>query len=64
MKFFNSKELEELRQENDELKTKIQRVYEKEETAQNLEKILKKLRSEISILNDRKNSITKEIDAS
>ncbi|MGA7719932.1 MAG: hypothetical protein WCA84_02020 [Ignavibacteriaceae bacterium] len=63
MKFFNSKELEELRQENDELKTKIQRVYEKEETAQNLEKILKKLRSEISILNDRKNSITKEIDA-
>ena len=44
MKFFNSKELEELRQENDELKTKIQRVYEKEETAQNLEKILKKLK--------------------
>jgi chromosome segregation ATPase len=63
MNFFNSKELEELRQENDELKTKIQRVYEKEETAQNLEKLLKKLRSEISILNDRKNNITREIDA-
>jgi chromosome segregation ATPase len=63
MKLFNSKELEELRNENDELKTKIQRVYEKEESAQNLEKVLKKLRAEIVLLNERKISIIREIDA-
>ena len=63
MKLFNSKELEELRKENDELKTKIQRVYEKEESAQNLEKVLKKLRAEIVLLNERKISIIREIDA-
>ncbi|MDR3627793.1 MAG: hypothetical protein P4L45_13210 [Ignavibacteriaceae bacterium] len=63
MKLFNSKELEELRKENDELKSKIQRVYEKEESAQHLEKVLKKLRSEIVVLNERKTSIIREIDS-
>ena len=63
MKLFNSKELDELRKENDELKTQIQRVYEKEESAQNLEKVLKKLRSEIAVLNSQKNNIIREIDS-
>jgi chromosome segregation ATPase len=63
MKLFNSKELEELKKENEELKTKIQRVYDKEESAQNLDKVLKKIRSEIAILNDQKNNIIKEIDS-
>ena len=44
MKLFNSKELEELRKENEELKTQIQRVYEKEESAQNLDKVLKEIK--------------------
>jgi chromosome segregation ATPase len=63
MGLFNSKELEELKKENEELKTQIQRIYEKEESANNLEKVLKKMRAEITQLIERKNNIIREIDS-
>ncbi len=63
MGIFNSKELQQLKAENEELKTKFQFMYEKEENAKKLEEVLKRLRKEVSELNDRRNSLKESIAA-
>ena len=57
MGLFNSKELEKLRNENEELKTKFHFMYEKENQAENLKKTLINLKKEISETNASKNEI-------
>ena len=51
MGLFNSKELEKIRNENEELKTKFHFMYEKENQAENLKKSLINLKKEISETN-------------
>lgn len=63
MSFFKSKELEQLKAENEELKTKFHFMYEKEESAKKLEVVLKRLRMEVSQLNEKKNGIMHEIES-
>ncbi len=62
MSFFKSKELEQLKAENEELKTKFHFMYEKEESAKKLEEVLKRLRAEVGHLNEKKNIIIGEIE--
>ena len=57
MGLFNSKELEKIRNENEELKTKFHFMYEKENQAENLKKTLIILKKEISETNTSKNEI-------
>ena len=57
MGLFNSKELEKIRNENEELKTKFHFMYEKENQAENLKKSLINLKKEISETNTSKNEI-------
>ena len=57
MGLFNSKELEKLRTENEELKTKFHFMYEKENQAKNLNKTLFNLKKEISDTNASKNEL-------
>ncbi len=62
MGFFKSKEIEQLKLENEELKNKFHIMYEKEENVRNLDIVLKRLRSEVVQLNEKKNSVLREIE--
>jgi len=57
MGLFNSKEIEKLKNENEELKTKFHFMYEKEQQAENLKKALTIIKKEISETNTSKNEI-------
>ncbi|PIW69757.1 MAG: hypothetical protein COW08_05470 [Ignavibacteriales bacterium CG12_big_fil_rev_8_21_14_0_65_30_8] len=62
MGLFNSKELEKLRTENQELKTKFHFMYEKENQAELLKKTLINLKKEIADTNKSKNKLMNEIE--
>lgn len=61
MGLFNSKELEKLRTENQELKTKFHFMYEKENQAELLKKTLINLKKEIADTNKSKNELMNEM---
>ena len=62
MGLFKNKELEQLRDENEELKTQLHFIAEKQENARYLEELLKKLRKEVSQLNNEKNIVQEKIN--
>ncbi|MHB1686461.1 MAG: coiled-coil domain-containing protein [Ignavibacteriaceae bacterium] len=62
MSLFNSKELEQLRNENEGLKTQLHFITEKQENARYLEELLKRLRKEVSQLNSEKNVVQEDIN--
>ena len=62
MGIFKSKELEQLKAENEELKNKFHVMYEKEENAQKLDQVLKRLRAEVVQMNEKKNGTQREIE--
>ncbi len=62
MGLFNNKELEQLRNENEELKTELHFIAEKQENARYLEELLKKLRKEVSQLNKERNDVKEKIN--
>ncbi len=61
MAIFNSKEIDGLRKENQELKNQIHAYSEQEEAANNLEDILKRLQGELGELNSSKDELADEI---
>ncbi|MBZ0200664.1 MAG: hypothetical protein K8H86_12405 [Ignavibacteriaceae bacterium] len=61
MSLFKSKEIETLRNENEELKTKFHFMYEKEQSVKQLEEIVKNLREEATELSSEKSELTDTI---
>jgi len=62
MGIFKYKELAQLKQENEELKSKFHSLYEKEENVNRLDHALKRLRSEVILLNEKKGNILRDIE--
>ena len=63
MGLFESKRLRELEKENEELLFKINSISEKEDNVRQLNDVLKKMRLEVSDLNERKLSLAGEIES-
>ena len=58
MGLFENKRLRELEKENEELLFRINSISEKEDNVRNLNDVLKKMRMEVSDLNERKLSLS------
>ena len=63
MGLFENKRLRELEKENEELLFKINSISEKEDNVRSLNDVLKKMRMEVSDLNERKLSLAGEIES-
>ena len=63
MGLFESKRLRELEKENEELLFRINSISEKEDNVRQLNDVLKKMRLEVSDLNERKLSLAGEIES-
>ena len=61
MAIFNSKQIEKLKKENEELKNKIHLFSEQEEIYNNLEDSLRRIQNEIDLLNEHKHDLRDEI---
>jgi chromosome segregation ATPase len=59
---FKSKKVKRLSEENEELKTRFQILYGKEENIKNLNEVLKRMRLEVSQLNEEKRTLQESID--
>jgi chromosome segregation ATPase len=59
---FNSKKIQGLLEENEELKTKFQAIHNQEDNIKNLTEVLKKLRLEVARLNEERRSLKDSIE--
>jgi len=59
---FNSKKIQSLLEENEELKTKFQAIHNQEDNIKNLTEVLKKLRLEVARLNEERRSLKDSIE--
>ena len=59
---FKSKKIQNLLEENEELKTKFQAIHSKEDNIKNLNEVLKKQRLEVARLNEERRSLKESID--
>jgi len=59
---FKSKKIQNLLNENEELKTKFQAIHSKEVNIKNLDEVLKKQRLEVARLNEERRSLKESID--